>query len=196
VVCWRRGLRVVKTNPRPWTESQQSRGTLYNAGMYCLGCFYELAGLAEGRCPECGRPFSPDDEDSYGEDWNPDDLQRWVRRVQIVLVTTGFVPVLANIVAHLTLVLARFSLGYWPSRMGQDDPEGIAGVGTLSLIAALLLVLSFPAILTGLAMCGVLVLLKEWGRLLRGGLLAACLWTCGYLLMQWDPVWAWSWIFD
>jgi len=28
--------------------------------MYCLSCGYVLLGLSEGRCPECGRPFDPD----------------------------------------------------------------------------------------------------------------------------------------
>jgi hypothetical protein len=27
--------------------------------MYCLSCFYDLRGLPEHRCPECGRAFSP-----------------------------------------------------------------------------------------------------------------------------------------
>jgi hypothetical protein len=27
--------------------------------MYCLGCFYDLRGLPENRCPECGRLFDP-----------------------------------------------------------------------------------------------------------------------------------------
>ncbi|MDB5329801.1 MAG: hypothetical protein JWP03_952 [Phycisphaerales bacterium] len=27
--------------------------------MYCLGCFYDLRGLPESRCPECGRLFNP-----------------------------------------------------------------------------------------------------------------------------------------
>lgn len=31
----------------------------------CLGCGYDLRGLPENRCPECGRPFDPDDPESY-----------------------------------------------------------------------------------------------------------------------------------
>ena len=31
----------------------------------CLDCAYILDGLPEHRCPECGRPFDPDDPDSY-----------------------------------------------------------------------------------------------------------------------------------
>ncbi len=33
--------------------------------MRCLGCGYNLRGLPENRCPECGRTFDPDDPQSY-----------------------------------------------------------------------------------------------------------------------------------
>jgi len=32
---------------------------------YCLGCSYVLDGLPENRCPECGRPFEPDDPTTF-----------------------------------------------------------------------------------------------------------------------------------
>ncbi|HEX8914698.1 MAG TPA: hypothetical protein VF796_20270 [Humisphaera sp.] len=32
---------------------------------YCRGCHYNLRGLAEPRCPECGRTFDPARADSY-----------------------------------------------------------------------------------------------------------------------------------
>jgi hypothetical protein len=31
----------------------------------CLDCGYVLIGLPRGRCPECGRPFDPDDPRTY-----------------------------------------------------------------------------------------------------------------------------------
>ena len=34
--------------------------------IYCLGCRYPLGGLPEPRCPECGRPFDPDDPKTFG----------------------------------------------------------------------------------------------------------------------------------
>jgi hypothetical protein len=34
--------------------------------IYCLGCLYPLGGLPEPRCPECGRPFDPDDPKTFG----------------------------------------------------------------------------------------------------------------------------------
>ena len=33
--------------------------------MRCLSCDYDLRGLFERRCPECARPFDPDDEQTY-----------------------------------------------------------------------------------------------------------------------------------
>ncbi len=32
---------------------------------HCLECSYVLDGLSEERCPECGRPFDPDDPDTF-----------------------------------------------------------------------------------------------------------------------------------
>ncbi|UCG32750.1 MAG: hypothetical protein JSU68_13920 [Phycisphaerales bacterium] len=33
--------------------------------MYCRRCHYNLYGLPENRCPECGTPFDPDDDTTY-----------------------------------------------------------------------------------------------------------------------------------
>ena len=33
--------------------------------MRCSGCSYDLRGLPENRCPECGRPFDPGSPDTY-----------------------------------------------------------------------------------------------------------------------------------
>lgn len=36
-----------------------------NRGYHCLDCGYNLRGLANHECPECGRPFDPDDDRTY-----------------------------------------------------------------------------------------------------------------------------------
>lgn len=33
--------------------------------MHCLTCHYDLAHLAENRCPECGRAFDPADPNTF-----------------------------------------------------------------------------------------------------------------------------------
>ena len=33
--------------------------------MYCAGCEYDLRGLPESRCPECGRTFDPRDSRTF-----------------------------------------------------------------------------------------------------------------------------------
>jgi hypothetical protein len=33
--------------------------------VWCANCFYSLHGLTEHRCPECGRPFNPDDPRTF-----------------------------------------------------------------------------------------------------------------------------------
>ncbi len=33
--------------------------------MYCLGCEYDLRGLPEPRCPECGRAFDPQNPKTF-----------------------------------------------------------------------------------------------------------------------------------
>jgi hypothetical protein len=35
--------------------------------MYCRSCEYDLAGLKEGYCPECGTTFDPSDPSSYAK---------------------------------------------------------------------------------------------------------------------------------
>ena len=39
---------------------------------YCLQCSYILEGLTENRCPECGRPFDPEQSSTYTtRPWKP-----------------------------------------------------------------------------------------------------------------------------
>jgi len=45
---------MVNNDPLP-SESAQAADT----GRHCDYCDYNLTGLSENRCPECGRPFNP-----------------------------------------------------------------------------------------------------------------------------------------
>lgn len=41
---------------------------------YCINCLYNLRGLPEHRCPECGQTFDPDDTTTFLP--TPDPLKR------------------------------------------------------------------------------------------------------------------------
>ncbi len=43
----------------------QSKSPMTDEDRYCLTCWYNLRGLVENRCPECGRPFVPGDSSTF-----------------------------------------------------------------------------------------------------------------------------------
>ncbi len=54
-----------------------SIGSTESAGYHCPQCDYDLRGLTESRCPECGRPFSTQEIAAYKERrWPPQKLFR------------------------------------------------------------------------------------------------------------------------
>ena len=112
------------------------------------------------------------------------------------MIAAGSVPLLANTLAFAALVAARISLGRWPFRGGRDDPSGIDGIGLLCLAAMLLLLASLPALVVGTALLSALLAQGATKQVIRGGVLAACLWAGGFLLARWDPAEAWYWLFD
>jgi len=38
-----------------------------NLSLYCKSCKYQLIGITSRRCPECGRPFDPNDPSTFRE---------------------------------------------------------------------------------------------------------------------------------
>ncbi|MFG0284625.1 MAG: hypothetical protein ACF8R7_09410 [Phycisphaerales bacterium JB039] len=164
--------------------------------MYCLGCEYELAGLEGGCCPECGRAFDAGDSRTFSRERHSQLRDRRARPCEIALIAAATTPLVANLMAHAALVAARVSLGRWPHRFGADDPKGVAGIGLFYGLAMLALLASPVAALVGLLMAALLVVDRAWVRLLRGGLIAACLWGFGILLTQGDPAQVWVWLFD
>jgi hypothetical protein len=44
----------------------------------CAACGYELRGLTQSRCPECGKAFDPSNQDTFRQ---PGDVPRQVRRL-------------------------------------------------------------------------------------------------------------------
>ena len=60
-----------------------------SATIYCRTCSYNLHGLPENRCPECGNAFDPADPKTFRR-WPRRAVWVWVRRITLVLL----VPIL------------------------------------------------------------------------------------------------------
>lgn len=56
---------------------------------YCRSCGYDLHGLAEARCPECGRRVDPTNHRSFRA---TPLLPIWIRRARIIVVLLAVVP--------------------------------------------------------------------------------------------------------
>jgi hypothetical protein len=92
--------------------------------MFCIDCGYELHGLQEHRCPECGRDFDPGVEATFARTKRVDRLSRALIRGYWVLVTGsgGFIAPFIN------YALAWAVLGRQPAPM-MDDPKHLDGIG-------------------------------------------------------------------
>lgn len=57
--------------------------------MYCKRCKYDLrCSVSDRRCPECERPFDPDDGRTYLR--SPSRRRIWLDRVSLILQSLGF----------------------------------------------------------------------------------------------------------
>src|SRR5579862_5721741 len=53
--------------------------------IFCRHCGYNVHGLPENRCAECGRAFDPADRKSYAVRASSHGLRRWARRIVAAL---------------------------------------------------------------------------------------------------------------
>jgi hypothetical protein len=53
--------------------------------IYRLNCYYNLHGLIEHRCPECGRRFDPADPATFSRTPDPQHLPKLVQRVALAI---------------------------------------------------------------------------------------------------------------
>lgn len=164
--------------------------------MFCLACDYDLSGLAPGRCPECGRAFDPADPDSFGAEPGSARRARRAWRLEVSVVLAGAVPLAANLFAFAALLLARVSLGAWPPRGRWDGATSTVLMDATALVAAVLSLLTLPALLAMLLLLPFLATSDAPRRLARGAVLGGALWIAGLLLIRWDPARVWVWIFD
>src|SRR4051812_17679809 len=52
-----------------------------SGGIYCLNCHYDLRGLSENRCPECGRSFDPGRPSTFARSPHATPVRDLVNRV-------------------------------------------------------------------------------------------------------------------
>jgi hypothetical protein len=103
--------------------------------MRCLDCGYDLHGLSENRCPECGRGFDPDDPATYARRVvSPD------KCFQFSLLGTALTLLFIALVAAAAVVVS----GHWT-----DTPVTLLlGIGAV-LCHAKAITLSFQGIAAG-----------------------------------------------
>ena len=160
----------------------------YAYGVFCKRCAYELAGLAEGACPECGRTFSPHDPTSFNDERHP----RLSKGLKTALVLGAGWPLIVQGLGACALVIARMSLGHWPHRFGMDDPKGIPFLSPLMAaltLACLLLPVSFiaSAILVVNALAS-----RAWGW----AVVISGVWLIGIAILRMDFGDIWAWLMD
>lgn len=102
---------------------------LVGPGSYCRDCGYQLRGLAEFRCPECGRAFDPADPHSFLSG-HPHDLldvdSPLLRAVLHRLRLVAAAPFLMFIALFVVWMAGWYELGHRP-RKYVDDPKDIGG---------------------------------------------------------------------
>ncbi len=90
--------------------------------MNCLDCDYQLDGLEQARCPECGRAFDPDDEETFASYGRSSPLF-WTAVVILCF------PVIAIGLMLASWLAAWATLGH-PPRAWIDDPKEISPLVT------------------------------------------------------------------
>lgn len=74
--------------------------------MFCRKCHYDLRRLESGRCPECGRPFDPQDPGSTISEVQPWRMRRW-----ILLILLLAAPIAVAAAWWLAIVILSAVLG-------------------------------------------------------------------------------------
>lgn len=158
--------------------------------MYCLGCRYWLAGLSAGKCPECGRDFDPGNPSSFSA--SP---RRSIGYVWWLALMAAW-PVLADGMVYVCFLIARLSLGRWPSRGGMDDPKTIAGLELPLALVGIMIFFSLPFVALALIFGWVLVRRHGVGIALMLSALACVSVALLFAMVHWDPGLVHMWLLD
>lgn len=163
--------------------------------MYCLQCNYDMRGLPENRCPECGAAFDPTDPTSFK--LTPDRERAWPGWLAVAALGHPFTTVL---LIHATWFAARLGLGRWPV-LFRDDPTsvnpfvtGLYDVSGFALIGFGVVALAYPVLL--------LTSIFAWlRRRVRAGvplLIAASAlgWIAAFVYIRLDPWRIIDWFMD
>ena len=76
---------------------------------YCLSCRHSLRGIHSERCPECGRPFDPDDPATFATS-----LRRPQNALGCWFLAILLYPLVPLALLYMTWLVAAISIGYWP----------------------------------------------------------------------------------
>ena len=124
--------------------------------MFCLKCGYNLFGLPNHICPECGSGFNPSDDSTYSHTAH----RRRSVPFRLVCLMTLY-PLIPLALVWATWLAARLHLGRIPKAMA-DDPKQLGGLVPVAYVAAYLslggLLLGAPIYAAALLIYGV------WGR--------------------------------
>lgn len=159
--------------------------------MYCRGCHYELRGLPAGECPECAARFDPDDPATF-DAAGVDAAARVLVRLQFV---SAALMLASPVLGHVMLLVARVSLGRWPSRSGADDPRTIAGLGVLYWVTTVALVFA-PLGAAGTVALPIIAAATRRGVVFWRLVLIGLVGWAGFAVMLVDPAGTAAWIGD
>jgi len=164
--------------------------------MRCQTCQYDLTGLTEHRCPECGQPFDPEREHQRIES-----LQKSARALLIVSIACAIYPLFMVVSFHLHWIAARIRLGHWP-QIYRDDAKFITGLEWFHSLNWGLLVCALPVLALNLMFAigaATMILDLPARRMRRRGwlvFLGVLTWPGAFFMLQWDPAGILIWFFD
>ncbi|MCI0631124.1 MAG: hypothetical protein L0Y44_10790 [Phycisphaerales bacterium] len=165
--------------------------------MFCEQCRYDLSGLSERRCPECGCEFDP--AKLAQEDVEFSLRQERLKRMCRWLPFGGLAPIAA---LYATWITGALVLGSWP-RPSLDDPKSLGWPVAVLMYATALAWLgaAFAAAINAGALLALTANHLERRRSFSWELvwvpgLSICVWVLSLAVLVWDPMRTADWLVD